>query len=73
MIPDDKVARLWGQLERSFNVAVCSIGEGLDENLQPCAHVVYLQDDKLDLRLLPEHFEGETVRYTPSARKVLPL
>lgn len=69
MIPDDKVARLWGLLERSFNLAVCSIGTGLDENHQRCAQVAYLQDAKIDMRLLPDNFEGEQVKYTPYARR----
>ncbi len=73
MIPDDKIARLWGLLERSFNMAVCSIGTGLDENLQRCAQVAHLQDDKLDMRLLPDTFEGERVRYNAMTQKVVPL
>lgn len=74
MIPDDKIARLWGLLERSFNMAVFSIGTGLDENLQYCAQVVYQQDDKLDTRKLPDIFEGERVRYNPTtAREILPF
>lgn len=73
MIPDDKAARLWGLLERSFNMAVCSIERGMDENHQPCADVVHLPDDKLDLRLLPDRFEGENIRYRPYVRKALPL
>ena len=71
MIPDDKIARLWGLLERSFNMAVCSIGTGLDENHQRCAQVVHLQDDKLDVRLLPDSFEGEHVRYSAMTQKIV--
>lgn len=75
MIPDDRMARLWGYLERSFNLVIYRIDTDLDDHQRPCARVTMdggiPAGDKVapaGVALLPDEFEGSPVRYNPVAR-----
>lgn len=72
-IPQAKIIRLWGHLESQFNVAVRSIGTGLDENHQKCACVIIDSSGVPDLKTLPDNFEGEKVRYDVTSGMPQPL
>ena len=64
MIAQDKIDRLWGHLTKQFNVAVHSIGTGLDDSGHECA--VVMVDSKTQpktILMLPGTFEGEKVKY----------
>lgn len=64
MIAEDKVGRLWGHLEKQFNLAVRSVGIGELPNGQEYLHVmVDDQTDPLIIKTLPGTFENEQVRY----------
>ncbi len=65
MIPDEKMARLWGYLERSFNLTIYKIDSDIDDSLTDLALVTMDAQATARLPLLPDEFEGSRVRYNP--------